>query len=217
MLTNVELQKKVLEALDFEPSLDESRIAVAVSDGIVTLTGQVPTYAQKLAAERVVKRIAGVKGIAMDLEVRLAGDARRTDSDLAAAAVRALEWDVQVPQTGLKVRVADGWVTLEGSVEWNYQRESAYRAVHNLAGVRGVSNLISIAKKVMPQDLKGRIETALKRTAELEARGIQVHTTGGKVVLEGKVHSWGEREDAESAVWAAPGVTEVVDRLVVTV
>ncbi|HEX9892518.1 MAG TPA: BON domain-containing protein [Gemmatimonadales bacterium] len=216
MLSNVEMQKKVLEALDFEPSLDATHIGVATNDGIVTLTGQVPSYADKVAAERAVKRIFGVKGIAINLEVRLAGDARRSDSDLAAAAVRALEWDVQVPHQRIQVRVADGWVTLEGSADWNYQRESAYRAVRNLTGVRGVSNLIALTKKVMPGDVQSRIEKALKRTAELEARGIQVQTTGGKVVLEGKVHSWAEREEAENASWSAPGVTEVVDHLVVT-
>ena len=216
MLNNVQLQKKVLEALEFEPSLDASRIAVATSDGVVTLTGQVWTYAEKVAAERTVKRLVGVKGIATNLEVRLAGDSRRTDTDLATAAVTALEWDVQVPNQRLQVRVADGWVTLEGSVDWNYQREAAYRAVHNLTGVRGVTNLISLARKVIPGDIKSRIEGALKRNAELEARGIQIQATGGKVVIEGKVHSWSEREEAEGAVWSAPGVTEVVDHLVVS-
>lgn len=217
MLNNLELQKKVLEALDWEPSLDATRIGVAASGGVVTLTGQVPSYADRLAAERVVKQIAGVKGLANDVEVRLPGDARRTDTDLAAAAVKALEWDVRVPHQGIKLRVADGWLTLEGQVEWQFQREAADRAVRHLLGVRGVSNQIALKARVTPTDLKNRIEAALKRNAELEARKIRVETKGGTVVLDGTVHSWAEREEAERAVWAAPGVAAVEDHLTVAV
>jgi osmotically-inducible protein OsmY len=215
MLNNLELQKKVLEALDWEPSLDATRIGVAASGGVVTLTGQVPSYADRLAAERVVKQIAGVKGLANDVEVRLPGDARRTDTDLAAAAVKALEWDVRVPHQGIKLRVSDGWLTLEGQVEWQFQREAADRAVRHLLGVRGVSNQIALKARVTPTDLKNRIEAALKRNAELEARKIRVETKGGTVVLDGTVHSWAEREEAERAVWAAPGVAAVEDHLTV--
>ena len=217
MLNNVELQKKVLEAMDWEPSLDATRIGIAASGGVVTLTGQVPSYADRLAAERVVKRIVGVKGLANDLDVRLPGDARRTDTDLATAAVKALEWDVQVPHQRIKPRVADGWITLEGEVEWQFQREAAERAVRHLLGVRGVSNQITLTAKVTPTDLKNRIEAALKRNAELEARKIRVETKGGTVVLDGFVHSWAERDEAERAVWAAPGVMVVEDHLAVTV
>jgi osmotically-inducible protein OsmY len=217
MMNDKELRKQAIEALDWDPSLDAKQIGVAAKDGVVALTGQVTNYADRMTAERVVKRMTGVKGIANDLEVRLPGDARRTDSDLASAAVKALEWDVQVPHSRLKVRLADGWVTLEGEVEWQYQRQAAERAVHNLIGIRGVNNQITIAAHVTPADLKNRIESALKRTAELEARSIRVETTGGKVVLEGKVHSWAEREEAERAVWAAPGVIMVEDNLGVTV
>lgn len=217
MLNNVELQKKVLEAMDWEPSLDATRIGIAASGGVVTLTGQVPSYADRLAAERVVKRIVGVKGLANDLSVRLPGDARRTDTDLATAAVKALEWDVQVPHQLVKPRVAEGWITLEGQVEWQFQREAAERAVRHLLGVLGVSNRIILKAKVTPTDLKNRIEAALKRNAELEARKIRVETKGGTVVLDGFVHSWSERDEAERAVWAAPGVTAVEDHLAVTV
>jgi osmotically-inducible protein OsmY len=217
MLNNLELQKKVLEAMDWEPSLDAARIGVAASGGVVTLTGQVPSYADRLAAERVVKQIAGVKGLANDLEVRLPGDARRTDTDLASAAVKALEWDVQVPNQNIKVRAADGWMTLEGQVEWQFQREAADRAVRHLLGVRGLSNQITLTAKVTPTDLKNRIEAALKRNAELEARQIRVETRGNTVVLNGTVHSWAERDEAERAVWAAPGVVSVEDHLAVTV
>jgi osmotically-inducible protein OsmY len=217
MLNNLELQKKVLEAMDWEPSLDATRIGIAASGGVVTLTGQVPSYADRLAAERVVKRIVGVKGLANDLDVRLPGDARRTDTDLATAAVKALEWDVQVPHQLVKPRVADGWITLEGQVEWQFQREAAERAVRHLLGVRGVSNQIILTAKVTPTDLKNRIEAALKRNAELEARKIRVETKGGTVVLDGFVHSWSERDEAERAVWAAPGVMAVEDHLAVSV
>jgi osmotically-inducible protein OsmY len=217
MLNNPVLQKKVLDALDWEPSLDASRIGVAVNDGIVTLNGQVPSWAELWTAERVIKRMTGVKGVANDLEVKLPGDAQRTDTDLAAAAVRAMEWDVQVPNQKLQVRVANGWLTLEGKVEWQYQREAAERAVRHLLGVRGVSNQITLVPKVTPADLKKRIEDALKRSAELEARLIRVETKGGAVVLDGTVHSWAERDRAEQAVWAAPGVVSVEDHLAVTV
>jgi len=217
MLNNPVLQKKVLDALDWEPSLDASRIGVAVNDGIVTLNGQVPSWAELWTAERVIKGMSGVKGVANDLEVKLPGDAQRSDTDLATAAVRALEWDVQVPNQKLQVRVANGWLTLEGKVEWQYQREAAERAVRHLLGVRGVSNQITLVPKVTPADLKKRIEEALKRSAELEARLIRVETKGGAVVLDGTVHSWAERDRAEQAVWAAPGVVSVEDHLAVTV
>ena len=217
MLNNLELQKRILEALDWDPSLDASRIGVAAREGVVTLTGQVPSYADRLVAERVVKRLAGVKGLANELEVKLAGDMRRSDTDIAAAAVRALEWDVQVPHRNLKVRVAAGWITLEGEVEWQFQREAAEKAVRHLLGVQGLNNQISLAPRVTPGDLKNRIEAAFKRHAELEARKIAVDARGGTVVLEGSVHSWAERDEAERAVWAAPGVKSVDDRLAVAV
>ncbi len=213
MLGNMELQKKVLEALDWEPGLEAREIGVAANDAVVTLTGIVRSYADQFTAERVVKRLSGVKAIANDLEVRLPGNSCRSDGDLAAAAVRALEWDVSVPNDRIKVRVADGWLALEGQLEWQYQRQAAERAVRHLMGVRGVSNQLTLTPRVTPADLKNRIEAAFKRTAELEARKIKVETTGGKVILEGSVHSWAEREEAEDAVWAAPGVTVVEDRL----
>lgn len=216
MLNNLELQKRILEALDWDPSVEATKIGVAVKDGVVTLTGEVPSYADRIGAERVVKRIVGVKGLANELEVRLPGDWRRTDTDIASAAVRALEWDVQVPYRNLKVRVADGWITVEGEVEWQFQREAAVKAVRNLLGVKGVNNQITLASRVTPADLKGRIETALKRHAELDARRISVGTKGATVVLEGSVHSWAERDEAERAVWGAPGVKSVDDRLAVT-
>jgi osmotically-inducible protein OsmY len=217
MLNNLELQKKVLDALDWEPSLDAGRIGVAATGGVVTLTGQVSSYADRWTAERVVKQMAGVKGLANELEVKLPGDSRRTDTDLASAAVRALEWDVQVPHQKIKVRASDGWISLEGQVEWQYQREAAERAVRHLLGVRGVSNQLTLTARVTPMDLKNRIEAAFKRTAELEARKIRVETKGSTVILDGTVHTWAERDEAERAVWAAPGVAVVEDHLAVAV
>jgi osmotically-inducible protein OsmY len=217
MMANKEMRTRVLQALEWEPSLDASRIGVAVTDGVVALTGQVPSWADRVMAEKTVKVLAGVKGIANDLEVHLPGDARRTDTDLVMAAVKALEWDVQVPNQRIKVRATDGWLTLEGEVDWQYQRSAAQRCVRNLIGVRGVSNLITLSTKLTPTDLKQRIENAFKRHAELEARGIRVDTVGGRVTLDGAVHSVAERDEAERAVWSAPGVTTVDDHLVVSV
>ena len=217
MLNNLELQKRVLEALDWEAGLDANRIGVAASGGVVTLTGQVMSYADRFTAERVLKRIAGVKGLANDLEVRLPVESTRSDTDIASAAVRALEWDVQVPHQLLKVKVDGGWITLEGEMDWQFQRMAAERAVHHLLGVRGVTNLITLTVRVTPADLKTRIETALKRNAELEARRIQVRTHGSTVVLDGTVHSWAERDEAERAVWSAPGVVALEDHLAVMV
>jgi osmotically-inducible protein OsmY len=217
MLGNMQLQQRVLEALDWEPGLEAKQIGVAANGGVVTLTGIVRSYADRYTAERVIKRLSGVKAIANDLEVRLPGDFRRSDGDLAAAAVRALEWDVNVPNDRIKIRVTDGMLTLEGQVEWQYQRQAAEQALKNLMGVRGVNNQLTLTPRLTPSDLKNRIEAAFKRTAELDARGIKVETTGGKVTLTGSVHTWAEREEAEDAVWAAPGVNLVEDRLAVVV
>ncbi|HEU5217363.1 MAG TPA: BON domain-containing protein [Gemmatimonadales bacterium] len=217
MLNDLELQKRVLGALDWEPSVDATRIGVAANRGVVTLTGQVPSYAERFAAERLIKQVFGVKGLANELEVHLPGDSRRNDTDLVTAAIRALEWDVQVQSQKIKVRASNGWLTLEGEVEWQFQRLAAERAVRHLLGVQGVSNLITLTAKVTPKDLKTRIESAFKRNAELEASGIKVETRGGTVTLQGSVHSWAERDEAERAVWAAPGVVAVDDRLAVTV
>jgi osmotically-inducible protein OsmY len=217
MMGTKELQTRVIQALEWEPGLDASRIGVAVTDGVVTLTGQVPSWAERITAEKAIKRMAGVQGIANDLEVHLPSDARRTDTDLVTSALKALEWDVQVPHQRVKVRASEGWLTLEGELDWQYQRAAAERCVRNLIGVRGASNLITLSAKVTPMDLKKRIEESFKRHAELEARGIRVQTTGGRVVLDGAVHSVAERDEAERAVWAAPGVTTVEDHLVISV
>jgi osmotically-inducible protein OsmY len=210
--TDAELLNDVQRELQWEPGLDGANIGVSVRDGVVTLTGTVPTYAQKWIAERTVYRVYGVKAVANDIEVRLTGDIP-ADPDIARAARNALEWDVEVPADRITVTVSNGWVKLEGEVEWEYQREAAERDVRSLKGVKGVSNLIIVKPKVAPEDLKSRIEEALKRHAELEARRIRVESDGSKVILLGQVRSWAEREAAESAAWSALGVTEVDNRL----
>ncbi|NOT06583.1 MAG: BON domain-containing protein [Gemmatimonadales bacterium] len=216
MLGNLELQKRVLEALDWEPGLDAKAIGVAAADGVVTLTGQVRNWADRFLAERVVKQLFGVRALANDLEVRLPVEARRSDTDLATAALRALEWDVEVPHERIRLGVDNGWISMDGTVEWHYQRFAAERAVRHLTGVRGVTNRIALQPRVTPADLKTRIESALRRHAEVDARSIQIETHGGNVALDGLVHSWAERDEVERAVWAAPGVVAIDDRLVVT-
>jgi osmotically-inducible protein OsmY len=188
---------------------------VAAKDGVVTLTGQVAHYAQKAAAEDAAKRIYGVKAVANDIEIELPGSSLRTDADIAAAALSALKWDYEVPDDRIKVTVRDGWVTLEGTVDWQYQEDAAERCVQYLMGVKGVTNSIVIKTKPTPEGVKVKIEDAFKRNADLDARRITVNTYNGKVTLSGSVSSWSERDEAESAAWAAPGVTSVDDQLVV--
>jgi osmotically-inducible protein OsmY len=213
MGTELDLKHKILAELEWEPSIDAAHIGVAVTDSVVTLTGAVASYAEKLTAERATKRITGVRAVANDLEVRPAVPAQRNDTEIARAAVSALQWDIQVPHEKITVRVADGWVTLEGQVPYHYQKVAADGAVRRLTGVRGVSNTIIVKPAIQPGDVKARIEAAFRRSAELDARGIQVDAAGGKVTLRGNVRSWAERDEAERAAWAAPGVAEVDDQV----
>ena len=212
-MTDIELRQTVSDALEFEPSVNAANIGVAVMDGVVTLSGHVPTYAEKLKAEEVVMGVRGVKAIAEEIEVRPAGAHATADDEIARRVLEVLRWNTTVPDDRVKVTVQNGWVTLAGSVEWNYQRESASRALQGLAGVRGVANTIRITPKATPSDLRNRIEQALKRQAELDALGINIELAEGSVTLRGKVHSLAERRVAEQAVWAAPGVREVRDNL----
>lgn len=214
--SNRNLRQHVRDELDWEPKIDSDNIGVAVKDGIVTLNGHVPSFAQKRAAEQVVLRVAGVKGIANEIDVQLPTDRTRTDAELAKAAVQAVEWNTQVPDETVKVKVDDGWLTLEGTVEWDYQRKQAERAVRNLIGVRGVSNLVKVKPSATPGNIQTKIKRALERRADEEAERITVQVEGGAVTLEGTVHSWADREDAEDAAWAAPGVTEVENNLKVS-
>ena len=214
--TDEEIQRDVLNELKFEPRVQPNEIGVVVKDGVVTLTGWVESYAKKWAAEEAAHRVRGVLAVANDIEVRLPTAAERTDADIAAAAVRALEWDAAIPVDKLDITVSKGWVTLRGEVEWQYQKQDAERVVRRLQGVRGVSNLIVVRPRLSPTELKEKIEQALVRTAELDAQGIQVRVEGSKVILEGKVRSWAERDEAERTAWSAPGVTAVENRIQIT-
>ena len=213
---NRDLRTRVLDELDWEPSLDSADIGVAVKEGIVTLTGHLPSYAQKRTAERTVLRLAGVKGVANDLDVRLPSEHRRSDAELARAVVEVLDHNVQVPADTVKVKVDDGWVTLEGVVNWDYQRRRAERATRFLRGVKGITNLLRVKERPTPGDLRQRIKRALERRIDEEAERVSVSVEGDKVVLTGTVASRTDRDDIEDAVWAAPGISEVENNLTVS-
>jgi osmotically-inducible protein OsmY len=207
------LKQDVIDEIEFEPSIDANDIGVAVEDGVVTLSGHVPNYSQKLAIEKAVARVKGVRGIAQELQVRYPGSVSTADDEVAKRVINTLKWHSSVPDEGIQVKVQDGWVTLSGRVDWNYQKIGAADAIRHLHGVTGVSNLIELVPHVTPSNVKQTIENALKRNAELEAERIKVTVDGGKVTLEGTVKAWSERIVAEDAAWAMAGVTSVDDRL----
>jgi osmotically-inducible protein OsmY len=211
------LEREVYTELVYEPSVDALNIEVSArADGVIALKGVVRNYAEKIAAERAAKRVRGVHAVVNDLDVRLASAHARTDVELAEAVVQALEWNVLVPRDCVQGRVADGWVRLEGTVDWNYQRTAAEEAIHRLAGIQGVTNRIIVKPQVAIQNVKALIDAALRRSADLEAQQIQVKVQDNRVILRGQVHSWTEREAAEAAAWSAPGVAAVDDELQVT-
>jgi osmotically-inducible protein OsmY len=214
--TDTKLQHDVLEELEWEPSVDASQIGVTAKDGVVTLTGCVSNYSHKMAAERVTKRIYGVSAVANDIEVKLLGSGERSDTDIAAAAVNALRWQANIPDDRIKVTVRQGWVTLEGEVDWQYQKEAAQQVVHNLIGVKSVTDSVKLKARVQPGDVKDKIEAAFKRSAEIDARRVAVESHDGRVILSGRVHSWSERDEAQRAAWAAPGVTAVENHITVS-
>ena len=217
MRSDAELQKDIIDELRWEPRVSEREIGVAVKGGVVSLTGAVPSYAEKYLAEMVVEGFAGVRAIANDLVVKLPSASVRTDTEIAHQVVNALQWDVKVPETKVKARVVDGWVTLEGEVAFLFQKDAAYHAVRNLTGVRGVTNVIKVLPVTSPRDVSQSIKDALRRRADQDAAKIMVTTKDHVVTLSGSVSSFAERRAAESAAWSAPGVTEVRDHLVVSV
>lgn len=217
MKSDKELQHDIMEDLRWDPSIDASKIGVAVSSGVLTLTGGVPSYFLKQTAERIAKRVAGVRAVANDIEVQLPSAVQKTDGGIATTALNALKWSASVPDENIKVSVTKGWVTLEGNVEWNYQREAAEKAVEALIGVKGVTNRIAVSPHIKSREVKSEIKAALHRYAELESRNIEVDALDSTVTLRGSVRSWAERKEAENAAWMAPGVTQVKNEIVVTV
>lgn len=215
MRTDPEVQADVLAELRWEPSLANDDIAVSVRDGVVTLAGFADSWADRWKAERVASRVQGVKGVANDIKVKLPSSSERPDPDLAHAAVDALKWNVLVPDDRIRVKVSNGWLTLEGEVDWYYQMEEAERAVRKLKGVKGVTNLVTVAVRPASWDVKEKIRNALERGAELDADRIRVEVEGSRVILSGTVRSYAERRDAERAARNAPGVTEVENLIIV--
>jgi osmotically-inducible protein OsmY len=207
-----EIQQDVLAELRWDLGNAASEIGVAVKDGVVTLTGNVDTFLKKWRAEEATLRVNGVAAVANDIEVRLVGT-ERTDGDIAAAALNALNWNSTIPVNKIDVVVEKGWVTLKGEVEWQYQRREAEKAVRNLWGVKGVTNLITVKPAASPTDLKKKIEDALVRSAEVDANAITVQVQGSKAILRGKVRSWAEKREAERTAWLAPGITSVDNQI----
>jgi osmotically-inducible protein OsmY len=213
MQSDHQIRQNVLDELDFEPSVNATNIGVGVHAGVVTLSGYVSSYAEKVAAERAARRVRGVRAIAEEIQVRLPSDKKVADDQIAKRAVDILRWRIGVPADRIDVKVERGIVTLSGEVEWRYQREEADEAIHHLGGVVQVINLIRVTSAAQAFEVKDKIEKALRRSAALDAAHITVETDGGKVVLHGKVHAWFERRLAEDAAWSAPGVTDVVDHI----
>jgi osmotically-inducible protein OsmY len=216
MKSDSEIERDVKEELQWDPDLDATDIAVSVKKGVVTLAGFVKSYTDKYEAEAATKRVAGVVGIANDLEVRMPAVDERPDPDIARDAVAALKSQLPISSENMKVIVKSGWITLEGEAEWQYQRQTAEKAVRRIKGVKGVSNAILLKPRAEPTEVKRKIQEALRRSAEIDANRITVEARGGEVVLKGTVRSWIEREEAERAAWAAPGVVKVEDRIVVS-
>jgi osmotically-inducible protein OsmY len=216
MRSDSEIKRDVEEELRWNPNIDPTDIGTAVKNGVVTLTGFVRSYSQKFEAERAAKRVVGVIGLANDIEVRLPSEDERPDPEIARDAVAAIKSWLPASYERIKVLVKSGWVTLEGNVEWNYQRDYAERAVRPLKGVKGVSNFIQLKPRATPVEIKHKIEEAFRRSAELDANRVTVETVGGEVILKGNVRSWAERQEAERAAYAAPGVIKVDNRIVIS-
>lgn len=213
--TDVKIREDVINEIKWDPSVTATDVSVSADHGIVTLRGNVPHYSEKTQAEEAAQRVGGVRAVADEIEVNIMGSHERSDTEIAEAAVNALEWSYSVPK-GIKASVRKGWLTLRGEAEWDYQRTAAKTAVSQLMGVTGVSYDISIRSQALPKEVKGLIESALKRSAESEGRSIDVAVSGNCVTLSGNVHSYAEIEDARKAAWMAPGVLTVINNLKIT-
>jgi osmotically-inducible protein OsmY len=216
MKTDKQVQQDVIAELGWEPSVNATHIGVEVADGIVTLAGHVSSYTEKSNAERAAQRVAGVKALAVEMDVKLAGSAKRNDADIARSAENVLEWATYLSPDSIKVKVEGGWITLSGEVEWDYQRQTTIEAVRHLSGVTGVSDQIAIKPKVSSTLVKSDIEAALRRRARTDAQKISVEVQGSDVTLTGSVHSWSERDLARDSAWGTPGVRNVVDKMTVS-
>ena len=216
-MSDISLRQDVIDELEFEPSLNAAQIGVAVNKSVVTLTGSVGSYAEKIAAEQAVRRVKGVQAIAQEIEVRYPNDKKTADDEIAGRVVSILRWSAVVPPNSVQVKVQNGWVSLSGEVDWQFQRAAAEAEIRRLSGVAGVINSMTIKPRVQAADVKRKIEDALKRYAEVEADGIRISVLGdGKVTLDGNVHDWRERDAIKRAAWSAPGVTIVEDRLMIS-
>jgi osmotically-inducible protein OsmY len=213
--TDAQIQEDVLAELKWDPRVSPNEIGVIVENGVVTLTGWADACTKRWAAEKAAHRVRGVDAVVNEIDVRIVRADERSDADIAAAVVRALEWDAFVPIDNLDVTVSKGRVTLKGEVEWQYQRKDAERVLRRLAGVKGLTNRIRVNPTVGPRDLKEKIEQAFARSTSLDATNVQVAVEGSQVILTGKVRSWAEREEAQRQAWAAPGVTAVDTRVTI--
>jgi osmotically-inducible protein OsmY len=212
------LRQNIMDELDFEPAVNAAHIGVAVENGVASLSGHISSYAEKLAAERAVKRVKGVRALAEGLKVRFASDKKAHDDEIAGRAASILKWGALVPQDAISVKVQDGWVALSGEVDWRYQSVEAEALIRRLSGIQGVLNNIKLRPAVQPANVKEKIEEALRRSAEIQAKHIQVSIENGTAVsLEGMVHDWDEREAVERAAWSVPSVVRVIDRLQIAV
>lgn len=215
MKTNFELQKDILEELAWDPLVPEARVGVAVNDGVVTLTGHLDTYAEKVAVKHAVERVTGVKSIAMEINVVPLGIHQRSDTEIASAVEHVLAWSTSVPRERIKVVVEKGWVTLSGELDWNFQRRAIERMIRPLKGVIGITDNIQLKATAIPATLSKRIKEALTRQVEREAKRIEITVDGSVVTLRGPVHSWAERNAVEGVIWSAPGVSRVNSQLTV--